>query len=344
MKFENKKYKFFVISDVHGEYYDMLAALDEAGFDANNADHVLVTLGDMFDRGPNSADVFTFIQSLLRGRYKAHCINIKGNHDCFLQEYLEKGMDGEFVLFNILHNGLADTIESFGGMSRNALSYTQLEDIREGIMACYRNLLPYLQQLPLYFETKNNIMVHAGIDPACKENWQLTSKDYMLWDINDSAKIIPEVRKTVIFGHHHAFRVKSLVLEEQYGKSQNLAEHLLEVNTLNGTIIRYKAYGNTDDNAALAIWKQGCKGVKIALDGCTNLTHKVNVLVFEDYFKDEDIIKDEPEGAPEEGKVKVGEATWIDNDGIYTTCGPSSTITINANPAYNHVYTGWTNN
>ena len=44
--------KFFVVSDVHGFYDELLNALDDAGFDSENTDHYLISCGDNFDRGP----------------------------------------------------------------------------------------------------------------------------------------------------------------------------------------------------------------------------------------------------------------------------------------------------
>ena len=105
--------KYFIFSDVHGEYDALINALNEAGYNRNNHNHILVSLGDNFDRGSKSRDIFMF----LRNR---NAICVKGNHDLFLQEYLEKGMDGEFVLFNILHNGLEKTIKSVGNLGDRA--------------------------------------------------------------------------------------------------------------------------------------------------------------------------------------------------------------------------------
>lgn len=43
--------KLFCISDVHGFYNEMREALDNAGFDPNNEEHWLISLGDIWDRG-----------------------------------------------------------------------------------------------------------------------------------------------------------------------------------------------------------------------------------------------------------------------------------------------------
>lgn len=39
--------KFFVVSDVHGFYDEMIEALNKAGFDKNNKDHVFISCGDL---------------------------------------------------------------------------------------------------------------------------------------------------------------------------------------------------------------------------------------------------------------------------------------------------------
>lgn len=39
--------KIFCISDVHSFFNEMIKALDEAGFDKNNSNHLLVVCGDL---------------------------------------------------------------------------------------------------------------------------------------------------------------------------------------------------------------------------------------------------------------------------------------------------------
>ena len=68
--------KYFVFSDVHGEYKALQDALNEAGYDRHNPNHKLISCGDNFDRGPESAKVYRFLRD-----NKAICI--RGNHDNF---------------------------------------------------------------------------------------------------------------------------------------------------------------------------------------------------------------------------------------------------------------------
>ena len=252
------KNKYFVFSDVHGESEALQTSLKEAGYDKYNPRHILVSLGDNFDRGADSRGVCNILF------HRQDTILIKGNHEGFLEEMLEKGIDGEFVLFNLLHNGLDKTLESFSNCSIerviSAADFNAMIDIaRDNVKHfCSKGLLQKIKDMPLYFETKNYIFVHAGFEPDMP--WQASSEDVMLWDIEYSHRPISSTTKTVVIGHNHAFRVRDKAKEDGYRISP----------------LGLPWVGNTDENAPVRI------GNKIAIDPCSNLTHKVNVLVIED--------------------------------------------------------------
>ncbi len=77
--------KLFITSDVHGFYTELMAALNEAGFDRRNEAHYFVSVGDLFDRGCENALVYNFVKGLERK------ILIRGNHEDMLCEVLECG-------------------------------------------------------------------------------------------------------------------------------------------------------------------------------------------------------------------------------------------------------------
>ena len=292
--------KYFVFSDVHGEYKALQDALQEAGYDSKNPNHKLISLGDNFDRGPDSRKIWSFLR-----QNKAICV--KGNHDAMFQEYMEKGMDGEYVLFNVLHNGLGETIKSFSGMRDDMFSIPNLELARKNMMD-KQSITDWLKNLPLYYETENFIFVHAGIDPY-KPNWKDTDEKFMLWDIEYShVPCINTNDKIVVIGHHHAFRVRENAKRHGYSEVP-LREYAIPTKTMdeNGRKKRITLswVGNTDENRPYS------SGNKIAIDGCTNLTGKVNVLIFEDYEKDE---------TPEETNIRVNpmETRVYTSDGLYT--------------------------
>ena len=269
--------KYFVFSDVHGEVDALMASLREAGYDHNNPNHILVSCGDAFDRGPASKEVFDLCLN------KKNTIRIKGNHDCFLEEFLDKGSDGEFVLFNILHNGLGATISSFCSTIdfSNPFNLDTLDQCR-GIQR-FRQVKEMLKDMPLYFETEHFIFCHAGLNPKLP-NWKDTDEHFMLWDIEHSCDPIPSTDKMVVIGHHHAFRVKNQLIER--GAHPEDITGAYYFNKIDQEQKKILFYGNKDENSPFKHRN------KIALDGLTNLTHKVNVMVVEDYPLEEK--KDEP--------------------------------------------------
>ena len=77
--------KYFLFSDVHGEYDALITSLEAAGFDLSNKEHMLVGLGDYFDRGSQNEMVLVFLKTMLdMGRIKL----IRGNHDDMLLNFL----------------------------------------------------------------------------------------------------------------------------------------------------------------------------------------------------------------------------------------------------------------
>ena len=73
---------YFAISDIHSFYDPMKEALDKAGYNKDNPDHILIVVGDCFDRGDQSREVYSFLRSIPEERL----VLIKGNHEELLKE------------------------------------------------------------------------------------------------------------------------------------------------------------------------------------------------------------------------------------------------------------------
>lgn len=286
---ENMK-KLFVFSDVHGQLSALQTSLKQAGYDRSNPDHLLISLGDLFDRGRESLGVYNFLKER-RGIY------LKGNHETFLIEALEKGMDGEFVLFNFLHNGLDKTIESFGRSEIGPTTTPSIVDaIIKNVKMANRDLLSWLQAMPIMYETKNYIFVHAGLHPYADVHDPINDEHFVLWDIKYSHYPIESTKKVVVIGHHHAFRVRQRGLDEGF-----IENPLGLVHT-----------GNQDEHRPVRF------GNKIAIDPCSNFTDKVNVIVIEDELLEE---------APKTETISAEEASDIFTTNAWQayTYGPTTT-------------------
>lgn len=261
------KKKMFVCSDIHGYYQKMKQALDDAGFDETNKNHLLVVVGDIFDRGSESLAVYEYLKRLTD---EGKAIVTRGNHDKFFIDFLQ----GSVSPFNYLHNGTNETIADFwhrtapfeswcaleGNCDLNQINYVKWVDIcSKDIKEEYPELLSWLKSLPRYFETKNYIMTHGAIDtkvadwhyPHC---FRYDLIDWDALDFNDGSffgESIGNTDKTIIIGH---FGTK--FLREMYN-------YPIEKEHENDILIR-------DDNRIIAI------------DATTAASGKVNILVLED--------------------------------------------------------------
>lgn len=88
--------KYFIVSDIHSFYTPLNEALHEAGYDKKNKEHTLVVLGDIFDRGNETLEVYKFLKSIPKSR----CILVKGNHESLYFELLKKDFPESYDFSN----------------------------------------------------------------------------------------------------------------------------------------------------------------------------------------------------------------------------------------------------
>lgn len=77
---------YFAVSDIHSFQKPLKKALKEAGFDYKNKDHILIVLGDIFDRGEETLKVYNFLRSIPKKRR----IMIHGNHEDLFNKLADK--------------------------------------------------------------------------------------------------------------------------------------------------------------------------------------------------------------------------------------------------------------
>ena len=142
--------KIFAISDVHGHFYAMKSALDAAGFDSEDPDHLLICCGDCFDRGCENRKVLEYLSSLKRK------ILIRGNHE----DILARILDRRYIEQVDIYNGADLTVSEFFGeenidrhgridMSRNTDTVAMLRD--------------FIGSMYDFYETDRHIFTHAWL-------------------------------------------------------------------------------------------------------------------------------------------------------------------------------------
>lgn len=243
--------KFFVVSDVHGFYDELISALNDAGFDKNNKDHWLVSCGDEWDRGSKPLEVMKFFINLERK------ILVRGNHIDLFEELCQRG----YPEWHDKSNGTVDTVLKIG----------EYKIDHEFDLCCERALSKtarYRELLVNYFETQNYIFVHSFIPTIkigydnyeYKENWRkATDQEWetAMW-VNpyDMAKQdLNKTGKTIVFGHFHT--------SYQWAKDGKCSEF--------GEDAIFESYYGKN---------------YIGIDSAVAYTNKINVIVLEDEIID----------------------------------------------------------
>ncbi|MCD8120859.1 MAG: serine/threonine protein phosphatase [Clostridiales bacterium] len=136
-----------LISDIHGCYNELRRLLEKVHF--STREDRLILLGDLFDRGSGSFEVYCFVKRL-KEQMKERCILIRGNHeDMFLRAEEEEKAKRMW-----LRNGGIETCESFR---------QHQADINECASFIEKNTV-------LYYIDDRFQCVHAGLDSENPEN------------------------------------------------------------------------------------------------------------------------------------------------------------------------------
>ena len=141
--------QYMVIGDIHGCYGAFMRLLDKAAkeykFDISN--DIIISVGDMVDRGPSSALVLNWFYS------NSNCYVLEGNHENKLKRWLMgRGVS--------LANGLLKTTQE---IEAQGLDKEALLEWMSGLPHIFR--LPDINDRPQY-------VVHAGFDPSESVEWQ----------------------------------------------------------------------------------------------------------------------------------------------------------------------------
>ncbi len=147
---------FHAIGDVHGRA-DLLEALLQR-LRAAPTEGPLVILGDMIDRGPDSAQVLR----LLHGMAVSDLVCLLGNHEQMMLDFLE-APDQRAERW--LRNGGLNTLESFDVAPPEMAVPGSAARCAGELRQALGPILPWLQARPVIWRSGNVVAAHAGLDP-----------------------------------------------------------------------------------------------------------------------------------------------------------------------------------
>ena len=205
----------YAMSDIHGcieEFQRLMKQVDLSG------DNRIVFCGDYIDYGDSSCQVLMYLWDLQKKYGAEKVVVLKGNHEQMLLEWISDYRnpypDGteDYMTFNDwlrtdFESG-ADTIRTFiskqqmdflNTISRTCAMETINREAVQMILFNYEKLILWIEQMPSYFETKNQIFVHAGVDEEAGEYWMWGTVDRILLGKFPATK--GKFYKTIVAGH-----------------------------------------------------------------------------------------------------------------------------------------------
>ncbi|MBW6491671.1 MAG: metallophosphoesterase [Lentimicrobium sp.] len=181
--------KQWVIPDIHGCYYSLKALIEDQIMPS--ADDTLMFLGDFVDRGPQSKQVLDYVMGI--EQQGCYIVALKGNHEDFFIKAWDEERNRKSFLFFKQANWSKNLWLKHGG--KEALESFETDDLS----AIPEQYIEWMRKLPLYYETGNYVLVHAGLN--FKNNDPFQDEWAMLW-LKDY-KIIPSKigNRRLIHGH-----------------------------------------------------------------------------------------------------------------------------------------------
>jgi serine/threonine protein phosphatase 1 len=206
--------RLYAIGDIHGHLDKLARAHRLIAADreiTGDQDAPVVHLGDLVDRGPESAEVVDYLaQGPARG---GPWITLLGNHDRMFARFVadataqDAGMKAEYDWLHPKIGGLA-TLESYGVSPAPDLASLHRQ-AQARVPAHHR---AFLAELPLFFVAGPLFLVHAGIRPGVPLNAQV--EDDLLWirspfltDQRDHGALIVHGHTAIRAAEHHGNRV-----------------------------------------------------------------------------------------------------------------------------------------
>jgi len=187
--------RYYVIGDIHGRldlYEALIEAIERDDASRGYADTHVVLLGDLVDRGPDSAGVLARTREWQKRR---DVRVLAGNHeDMFLASFKRPE-----ALRHFLKHGGRETVLSYG-LSRerfNACTLEELFDLLPEIVP--RSEREYIAGFEEIIVAGDYLFVHAGIDPERALDEQKRSD--MLWIRDRFLNHTGPLDKVVVHGH-----------------------------------------------------------------------------------------------------------------------------------------------
>lgn len=198
----------YAFSDLHGDGPLLEAAL--ALIDLPGHPHrLLVTLGDYIDASPHSAQVVYRLKALAE-EFPQQVVVLPGNHEEDWLAWLDAddadigwlSADAGFVTtrsFLGAEKVARIAAEAAKGPGDSAVVERINAAVKQAVKTEHADLIEWVRGLPLFYETDEQIFVHAGVEEDARDDWRLVSSDHRM--LNKYPPTFGPFIKTIVAGH-----------------------------------------------------------------------------------------------------------------------------------------------
>lgn len=191
----------YAVGDIHGQFDQLVGAHELIAQDMQEHGFApIVHVGDLGDRGPDSASVIEYLRlGIAQGE---EWIVIKGNHDRLFTQFMDDpknndpGLSGGLTWLHPRLGGSA-TLDSYG--VENAFERPVDEVHSEALSKVPHSHIQFLKELPNWQRIGGTIFVHAGIKPTVVMEEQ--KEDDLLWIRREFLTYTKPHEALIVHGH-----------------------------------------------------------------------------------------------------------------------------------------------
>ena len=191
--------RIYAIGDIHGciaEFERLLEIIQNDLASATITNHLIISLGDYVDRGPDSCGCVEKLIRLQENSDKVVCL--KGNHEDKFLKFLDDplGVAGSFFGYGgvELSQSYGVNIAAIGDPLMNAQAVRE-----ELVRLAPKEHLSWLEALPTSFGSGDYFFAHAGVDPGVPLNSQ--NPHDLMWIREPFLSHDKPLEKVVVHGH-----------------------------------------------------------------------------------------------------------------------------------------------
>lgn len=205
--------RIYAIGDIHGRLDLFRKLIADVAIDNRLRDPMvtgIVLLGDVIDRGPQSAQLLRACRELTR--MTDRFIMLKGNHEAMMVTALRHDFS---FLAPWLRYGGRETLHSFGMTDAEIDDPEPFDLAADARRRIGEDLLDWVDSLPVTLRAMDYLFVHAGIRPGIPLKEQ--EEDDLLWIRNEFLNSEEDFGGLVVVHGHTVFEGKPGITDHRIG-------------------------------------------------------------------------------------------------------------------------------